>query len=204
MLWKDKDGNFSKGWIILDVAEHNEDPELDNPPQLMRVINPTDEQYRKAGYTPYEPPAPEPDPNAEQKQQEFEAACAQFRQVCGMIKEFAGLDEFTGGFDEAMEFIQSEAFTANLVQGTYLFSLWQGADKAATYAGSKCGFGQPEWWYHCWEPQTADEPTSDEVPTEEPEDVSEDVPEEDVPEEPVEEPEESSEEPTPVENLVEE
>lgn len=48
------------------------------------------------------PRPPEPDFYMEEKLQEFEVACAQFRQVCDMIKEFAGLDEFTGGFDEAI------------------------------------------------------------------------------------------------------
>ena len=33
---------------------------------------------------------------------EFLAACEQFRQVCAQIKEFAGLTEFYGGFEEAM------------------------------------------------------------------------------------------------------
>ena len=81
---------------------------------------------------------------------EFLAACEQFRQVCDQIKAFAGLAEFYGGFDEAMEFLQCAAFAADKVQGTYLFSLWQGADKAATYAAKQLGIGQPDWWYQCW------------------------------------------------------
>ena len=166
-----KDGKVSPGWIILDVAHHSDDPEEDESPRLMRVINPTEEQYRLAGYTPYEPPAPEPDPDYERRYQEYLTACAQFRTVCGLIKTFAGLDEFTGGFDEAMEFVQGEAFMANMVQGNYLFSLWQGADKAATYAASKIGIGQPEWWYDCWRQveSVPEEITPEDPVTEEPE-----------------------------------
>lgn len=81
---------------------------------------------------------------------DFNVACQQFKQVCQQIKEFAGFEEFYGGFDEAMAFLQSPAFAADKVQGTYLFGLWQGADKAATYAAAQLGIDQPDWWYRCW------------------------------------------------------
>jgi len=80
----------------------------------------------------------------------FETACEQFRQVCKQIEEFAEINGFQGGFEEAMAFLNSSAFVADKVTGTYLFSLWQGADKAATYEASKLGIGQPEWWHQCW------------------------------------------------------
>jgi len=134
-MWK-KDGVIYRGGgIVLDGK---------------RYWNPTDDQFVRAGYHECTPEPPPPDPEYQRRYQEYLAACEQFRTVCGMIKEFAGLDEFTGGFDEAMKFIKSEPFMANMVQGTYLFSLWQGADKAATYAADKIGLGQPEWWYDCW------------------------------------------------------
>ena len=82
---------------------------------------------------------------------DFEAAMKQFRDVCKMIEDFSGIADFHGGFDEAMQFLASAAFAADKTQGTYLFSLWQGADKAATYEAAKCGVGQPEWWYQCWQ-----------------------------------------------------
>lgn len=80
----------------------------------------------------------------------FEAACEQFRQVCKQIEEFAGIEGFRGGFEEAIAFLNSSAFATDRVTGTYLFSLWQGADKAATYEASKLGIGQPDWWHQCW------------------------------------------------------
>lgn len=80
----------------------------------------------------------------------FDAACGAFKEVCAQIKEFAGFDDFKGGFEEAMAFLQCAAFAADKAQGTYLFSLWQGADKAVTYEAGKIGLGQPEWWYRCW------------------------------------------------------
>jgi hypothetical protein len=83
----------------------------------------------------------------------FVAACAQFRQVCTQIQSFAGLDAFQGGFDEAMAFLQSAAFAADKTEGNYLFTLWVGADKYATYEAGKIGLGQPAWWHDCWETQ---------------------------------------------------
>ena len=174
-MWKDKDGNASPGWVILEVPIEKKTKKEDGTieisivPTPMRIFNPTDEQYLQAGYINVTPPPPEPDLDYERRRQEYLAACAQFRTVCGMIQEFAGLDNFTGGFDEAMEFIQSETFMANLVQGTYLFSLWQGADKAATYAADKIGLGQPEWWYDCWAQVAPEQATPETEPAQEPE-----------------------------------
>ena len=196
-MWKDKDGKVAQGWIILEVPiEHKEEKEDGTiettiVPTLMRIFNPSDEQYIQAGYHQEQPAPPQPDLEYERRYQEYLAACEQFRTVCGMIKEFAGLEKFTGGFDEAMEFIQSAPFMANMVQGTYLFSLWQGADKAATYAADKVGFGQPEWWYDCWQQEVVPEPQEElsieepEEPVEEPVEVA-DVDESALPEPPIE------------------
>ena len=166
-MWVDKDGNIAGSSIIVNIAGEGEEP------RLLRVFNPTAEQYIQAGYHWEDPPEPTPDPEYERRYQEYLVACGQFRTVCGMIKEFAGLDKFTGGFDEAMDFIQSAPFMANIVQGTYLFSLWQGADKAATYAADKIGLGQPEWWYDCWE-QVINSQTPTENPPES-EDITSDT-----------------------------
>lgn len=81
---------------------------------------------------------------------DFEAACDVFRSVCSQIKTFAGLETFRGGFEEALAFLNSEAFVNDKLTGTYLFSLWQGADKSVTYEASKVGIGQPDWWKKCW------------------------------------------------------
>ncbi len=81
----------------------------------------------------------------------FEAACDTFRSICEQIKTFAGLETFRGGFEEALAFLNSEAFINDKLTGTYLFSLWQGADKSVTYEASKVGIGQPDWWKKCWE-----------------------------------------------------
>lgn len=81
---------------------------------------------------------------------DFNNACEQFKNVCEQIKEFAQFQEFKGGFEEAMEFLNSQAFKQNQIQGILLFSLWQGADKLCTYQAKKIGIAQPNWWKKCW------------------------------------------------------
>lgn len=80
----------------------------------------------------------------------FDTACANFRQVCSMIGEFIGVENFHGGFDEYAVFIQSEAAQSNPAQASLLAAMWSGTNEYAKYEGGKLGFGQPEWWYHCW------------------------------------------------------
>lgn len=80
----------------------------------------------------------------------FDSACANFRQVCSMIGEFIGVENFRGGFDEYTIFIQSEAAQSNPSQASLLASMWCGVNEYAKYEGSKLGYGQPEWWYRCW------------------------------------------------------
>lgn len=80
----------------------------------------------------------------------FDSACANFRQVCSMIGEFIGVENFRGGFDEYTIFIQSEAAQSNPSQASLLASMWCGVNEYAKYEGVKLGYGQPEWWYRCW------------------------------------------------------
>ena len=109
-----------------------------------RIFNPTDAQMREAGYEWVEPPAPEPPDMTD-----FNAACASFRQVCSEIGTLIGDPDFKGGFDEMAKFQASEAATSTA--GIELAIRWMAADKLCTYEGGKVGFGQPEWWYKCWE-----------------------------------------------------
>lgn len=160
-MWIDKNGNPVGGSIILEMPFTNKDGGVEL--RAMRIFNPTDEQYIQAGCTQYTPPAPEPDPQYARYQQEFAAACAQFRAVCGQIKEAAQLDAFTGGFDEMVKFQQSAVY--NTLTGLQLAMAWSAADKLCTYLGSKIGLGQPEWWYECW---LAEQSNAPEEPAEPP------------------------------------
>lgn len=81
----------------------------------------------------------------------FEAACAQFRALCASIGEFIGDPDFRGGFDEYAVFATSEAYQANPVQGDALAIQWSALNELCKYEGSKEGYGQPDWWYRCWE-----------------------------------------------------
>ena len=80
----------------------------------------------------------------------FNLACEQFRQVCMQIREFTGIQDFKGGFNEFASLLNSNAFQTNPVQGNTLALLWSGANEYCIYEGSKVGLGQPEWWYKCW------------------------------------------------------
>ena len=81
----------------------------------------------------------------------FNAACDQFRLVCTQIRQFTGIDDFRGGFNEFASLLNSAAFQANPVQGNTLALLWSGANEYCIYEGGKVGLGQPQWWYKCWE-----------------------------------------------------
>ena len=85
------------------------------------------------------------------QEQEFEAACAQFRTICAAIGQFIGADNFHGGFGEMASFASSEAYQANPVMGNGLAIQWSAANEQGKYFGSKIGLGQPQWWYRCWE-----------------------------------------------------
>ena len=88
-------------------------------------------------------PAPKPDTSS------FDAACAQFRTVCGQIAAAANLPGFKGGFDAMAGFSASVVYAT--VQGLVLAMAWSAANELCKYEGAKLGFGQPEWWYKCWE-----------------------------------------------------
>lgn len=81
----------------------------------------------------------------------FEAACAQFRTLCAQIGAFIGDAGFKGGFDEYTEFATSEAYQQNPVQGNALAIQWSALNELCKYEGAKEGYGQPDWWYRCWE-----------------------------------------------------
>lgn len=81
----------------------------------------------------------------------FEAACAQFRTLCAAIGAFIGDPDFKGGFDEYTAFATSEAYQQNPVQGNALAIQWSALNELCKYEGQKAGYGQPEWWYKCWE-----------------------------------------------------
>lgn len=86
---------------------------------------------------------------SEETQQEFEMACENFRQVCYQIGQAIGNPDFKGGFDEMLEFQNSEV--ANTQLGLLLAMKWSAADKLCTYiADRKIKIGQPAWWKQCW------------------------------------------------------
>ncbi len=80
----------------------------------------------------------------------FDAACEQFKAVCGQIGTAIGNADFKGGFDEYASFIQSAFAQSNPAQAALLASMWAGANEYAKYEGGKLGYGQPGWWYKCW------------------------------------------------------
>ena len=81
----------------------------------------------------------------------FQAACEQFRALCAEIGEFIGDDEFKGGFDEYTAFAMSEAYAQNPVKGNALAIRWTALNELCKYKGARAGYGQPDWWYRCWE-----------------------------------------------------
>ena len=82
---------------------------------------------------------------------EFKTACALFRNVCFQIGEFIGDPNFKGGFDDYARFIGSASSKSSKASASLLASMWNGANEYAKYEGAKLGYGQPEWWYKCWE-----------------------------------------------------
>ena len=81
----------------------------------------------------------------------FEAACTQFRTLCAQIGAFIGDPDFKGGFDEYTEFATSKAYKENPVQGNALAIQWSALNELCKYEGAKEDYGQPDWWYKCWE-----------------------------------------------------
>ena len=81
--------------------------------------------------------------------QDFVAACAQFRQICHQIGTAIGNSDFKGGFDEMQEFASSPVY--GTIQGLKLGLAWSAANENCKYEGSKSGYGQPQWWFKCWE-----------------------------------------------------
>lgn len=113
-------------------------------PDPFQNISPmTEELFEQLGGTITEDGNPTPE-------QEFEAACAQFRTICAAIGQFIGAENFHGGFGEMASFASSEAYQANPVMGNSLAIQWSAANEQGKYFGSKIGLSQPAWWYRCW------------------------------------------------------
>lgn len=81
----------------------------------------------------------------------FEQACQLFIALCGEIGEFINDPDFRGGFDEYAVFAASDAYQENPVKGNALAIQWSALNELCKYEGAKAGYGQPDWWYRCWE-----------------------------------------------------
>ena len=114
------------------------------PDPFLNMSPMTDELFIELGGTITDDGNPSPE-------QEFEAACAQFRTICAAIGQFIRADNFHGGFGEMASFASSEAYQANPVMGNSLAIQWSAANEQGKYFGSKIGLGQPQWWYRCWQ-----------------------------------------------------
>ena len=114
------------------------------PDPFLNMSPMTDELFIELGGTITDDGNPSPE-------QEFEAACAQFRTICAAIGQFIGAENFHGGFGEMASFASSEAYQANPVMGNSLAIQWSAANEQGKYFGSKIGLGQPQWWYRCWQ-----------------------------------------------------
>ena len=114
------------------------------PDPFLNMSPMTDELFVELGGTITDDGNPSPE-------QEFEAACAQFRTICAAIGQFIGEENFHGGFGEMASFASSEAYQANPVMGNSLAIQWSAANEQGKYFGSKIGYGQPQWWYRCWQ-----------------------------------------------------
>ena len=89
---------------------------------------------------------------------DFNESCAQFRELCHIIGQMIGVEDFRGGFDEIpqlysflskLDITQQEGLVA-YAQATQLVFSWIAMNESCKYLGSKLGFNQPEWWYQCW------------------------------------------------------
>lgn len=117
--------------------------------KMVWLMNPAaSAEWREAnGYTLTErPPLPEPEPLDDTA---FRAACQQFRDICGQIGTAIGVENFRGGFDEMTLFQRSPAY--GTVEGLQLAVAWAAANELCKYEGQKLGYGQPDWWYTCWQ-----------------------------------------------------
>ena len=84
-------------------------------------------------------------------EESFAVVCAQFRALCDEIGCFIGDSSFMGGFDEYASFASSTAYLTDPVTGNGLAIRWSALNELCKYKGAKAGYGQPEWWYRCWE-----------------------------------------------------
>ena len=123
---------------------------LDKLPGMLKlndgsIISPiTEEIFLEYGGETEEDGEPTPE-------ESFQAACEQFRALCDAIGLFIGDPSFMGGFDEYAEFAGSEAYRQDPVRGNVLAIQWSALNELCKYKGARAGYGQPDWWYRCWE-----------------------------------------------------
>lgn len=133
-------------WMFID----GERVQVQNPAAIEKWR--TDNGYI---YTerPLPPPPPAPDTT------DFDAACAQFRDICYTIRQAIGDPDFKGGFEEMVKLQQAPIY--NTIEGLQLANAWSALNDLCTYEGKKIGLGQPEWWHTCWD-QVAPQPEPEE------------------------------------------
>lgn len=114
-------------------------------PDPFKGVSPmTDTRFIELGGTIEEDGEPGPE-------EEFSAACAMFRALCDEIGKFIGDASFMGGFEEYAAFANSRAYADDPVKGNALAIRWSALNELCKYKGARTGYGQPEWWYRCWE-----------------------------------------------------
>lgn len=135
-------------WHVVEAhSVRNEMRQVDGGDELVMTPVDVDESYIQVDSWDYVEIPAEPQTD----ETEFMHACVMFRNVCAEIGEFIGDDEFRGGFDDYGRFIGSSAAERSKASASLLASMWNGANEYAKYEGSKLGYGQPAWWYRCWE-----------------------------------------------------
>lgn len=84
----------------------------------------------------------------------FDSACQQFRDICTQIGYAIDQPNFKGGFDQMALFAQSPVY--GTIEGLKLAISWSAANELCKYEGLKLGYGQPQWWYKCWQESTSE------------------------------------------------
>ena len=153
-MWYNSEGQPAPdtAWMII----NGERVQVQNPAAIEKWR--TDNGYI---YTerPLPPPPPAPDTT------DFDAACAQFRDLCYTIRLAIGDPDFKGGFEEMVKLQQAPIY--NTIEGLQLANAWSALNDLCTFEGKKIGLGQPEWWHTCWD-QVAPQPEPGEPEEEQP------------------------------------
>lgn len=158
-MWYNAQGQQAPdaAWMVI----NDERVQVQNPSAIV--------SWREAhGYIYSErPPQPIPEPEPIDTT-DFDAACAQFRDICYIIRQAIGDPDFRGGFEEMVKLQQAPIY--NTIEGLQLANAWSALNDLCTYEGKKIGLGQPEWWHTCWE-QVAPQPEPEEPTTPDTEDL---------------------------------